>query len=52
MWLLHVLAAHLRWYGLLEVGLSMIDGSYYRASQYQDNFDTGGDPDVGFGGGD
>lgn len=51
MWLLHVLAAHLQWYGFLDVGLSMIDGSYYR-NAHDDNFDFGGDPDVGFGGGD
>jgi hypothetical protein len=52
MWLLHVLAAHLRWYGLLDAGMAMIDGSYYRQSIYQDNFDYGRDPSVDFAGGD
>lgn len=30
MWRLRVLAAHLRWYGLYELGLAMVDGSYWR----------------------
>lgn len=28
MWRLHVLAYFLHWWGLLEVGLSMLDGTY------------------------
>jgi hypothetical protein len=29
MWRLYVLAEHLRWWGLLEIGVAMLDGSYY-----------------------
>jgi hypothetical protein len=32
MWRLYVLANHLIWCGLLEVGLAMLDGSYYMES--------------------
>lgn len=52
MWLLYVLAEHLRWYGLLDIGLAMIDGSYYRTSIFQDNFSGGSEPSVDFSGGD
>lgn len=52
MWRLHVLAAHLRWYGLYESGLAMLDGSYYRESLHDDmDFLPHGDPAVDFGGG-
>jgi hypothetical protein len=33
---MHVLADFLYWWGLLEVGLAMIDGSYYRESIHDD----------------
>lgn len=36
MWRLHVLADFLYRYGLLEIGLAMIDGSYYREPAYDD----------------
>ncbi len=46
MWRMHVLADFLYWWGLLEVGLAMIDGSYYRESTYDErNF-----PEPRFGG--
>ena len=52
MWLLHVLADHLRWYGLFEVGLDMLDGSYYRVPIYCNNFDEVHAPNADFSGGD
>jgi hypothetical protein len=33
---MHVLAEFLYWWGLLEVGLAMIDGSYYREGSVYD----------------
>lgn len=45
MWRLHVLARFLREWGLLQVGLTMIDGSWYReeyAPEYPDPPDHGG----------
>ena len=36
MWRLHVLADFIYWFGLLEIGLAMIDGSYYRESVHDD----------------
>lgn len=50
MWLLHVLAEHLRWYGLLEVGMSMLDGSYYRETSIDASFGIGVQPAGDFGG--
>jgi hypothetical protein len=53
MWRLWVLANHLRWYGLLEVGLAMRDGSYWaEVSPNERNFLPPADPASGFGGGD
>ena len=48
MWRLHVLASFVYWYGLLEIGLAMIDGSYYQEPAYDDqNF-----PEPAYGGDD
>jgi hypothetical protein len=52
MWRMYVLARHLRWFGLLEIGLAMLDGSYWQETIYDDrNFVDRGDPSVDFGGG-
>jgi hypothetical protein len=52
MWRLHVLAAFLVWYGLMEVGLEMLDGSYYRESIHGHNFPAASDPTGPWGEGD
>ncbi len=53
MWRLYVLADFLCDYGLLEVGLAMLDGSYWKEAIYHDNFpDAGSSPNAAFGGGD
>jgi hypothetical protein len=36
MWRMHVLAKFLKWWGLLEIGISMADGSYYRESVHDE----------------
>lgn len=45
---MHVLADFFHWWGLLEVGVAMIDGSYYRESIY-DGYRCFPEPDLGGG---
>lgn len=56
MWRLYVWARHLKVFrrcGLLEIGLAMLDGSYWQEDLADDrNFADCRDPDVDFAGGD
>jgi len=52
MWRLWVLADFLDDYGMLDVGLAMLDGSYWKESIYHDNFSAPSTPNADFGGGD
>ena len=53
MWRLYVWANHLRWWGMLEVGLAMLDGSYWQDSIYDcRDFGPVAEPHVDYGGGD
>jgi len=53
MWRLYVLADFLYEVGLLEAGLAMLDGSYWRESIYdQRNFESPSAPNASVGGGD